>query len=77
MSRSVRDNPIGFPYPPKADFTLAEAEQRIAMSQAAVASGCKKAAAGNCSRPAGTVCLPVGAIDIAKLEQLAPKCMCA
>lgn len=75
MSRSVRDNPINFPYPPKADFTLAEAEQRISISQAAVATGCMTAAAGNCPRPAGAVCLPAGAIDIAKLEQVAPKCM--
>lgn len=77
MSRSVRNNPINFLYPPKADFTLAEAEARIAMSQAATAPACQKAAAGNCSRPDGAVCLPVGAIDIAKVEQLAPNSLYA
>lgn len=77
MSRSVRDNPIDFPYPPRANFTLAEAEARITASKAAVAIGCQKAAAGNCSRPASAVCLPLGAIVIAKIEGLAQKCMCA
>jgi hypothetical protein len=77
MSRSVRDNPINLPYPPKADFTLAEAEQRIAMSQAAIATGCRSGVTGDCSPQVNTVYPPVSAIDIAKIEQLVPSSLCA
>ncbi|MBV0882171.1 hypothetical protein KTQ42_23120 [Noviherbaspirillum sp. L7-7A] len=77
MSRSVRDNPINLPYPPKADFTLVEAEQRIAISQAAIATGCRSGAAGECLPQASTICPPVSAIDIAKIEQLVPSSLCA
>lgn len=68
MSRSIRNTPIGIPYPPRPDFTIAEAEQRIAMSQAAIAAGHQKAAGD-------AACPPVAAIDIPKLEQLASDCM--
>ena len=72
MSRSVRDNPINFPYSPKADFTLAEAEQRIAMCQAAIGIDSQKTSAGNCIGADGATPSAVGLIDIAKLATLAP-----
>lgn len=58
MSRSVRDNPIDTVYPPQPGFTIAEAEQRIAKSRAAVT--------------VDNAAVPVGVIDIAKLQELAP-----
>jgi len=72
MSRSVRDNPINLPYPSKADFTLAEAEQRIAISRAAIVTGFRSSVVGDCSPQANTICPPVSAIDIAHIEQLVP-----
>ena len=70
MSRSVRDNPISFPFPVRADFTIDEAKTRIAMSLSIVAAGDPQPDAGDGSR-ADVAPIHAGSfIDINKLDQL-------